>query len=239
MIQGITDSNQKIVSDGLKLNLDAAQRRSYPTTGTTWTDLSGNAYNGTLAGSSPPTYNSLNGGSISFSGGSFNVRYISEYSIPASFWNAGSWTASVWVKFNIVGSPPNQDNSIIGHGVVATTSNMLHLGERARKVQFGMYGNDLTGLTTLSAGVFYNIVWTYNSSSFLKQIYVNSIFDTSVTGTAYTGTGTGTRLGSYSITNFGALNLNGNLYTVQLYNKVLSAAEVSQNYNATKSRFGL
>ncbi len=237
MIKGITDSDQKIVADGLVLNLDAAQLRSYPTTGTTWTDLSGNSYNGTLAGSSPPTYSSLNGGSFSFSGGSFNVRYISLFSIPASFWNAGSWTASVWVKFNVVGNPPNQDNSIIGHGVVASTSNMLHLGERGRKVQFGMYGNDLTGTITLSAGVFYNIVWVYNRTTNLKQIYVNSTFDSSATGTTYTGTGTGTRLGCYSITNFGALNLNGNLYAVQLYNKVLSADEVSQNYNAIKSRF--
>ena len=50
MTNGILDSGQKIITDGLVLNLDAAQLRSYPTTGTTWTDLSGNSNNGTPTG---------------------------------------------------------------------------------------------------------------------------------------------------------------------------------------------
>ena len=61
-MNGIIDSNQKIVTSGLRLSLDAAQLRSYPTTGTTWSDLSGNGVNGTLTNG--PTFNSAYGGAL-------------------------------------------------------------------------------------------------------------------------------------------------------------------------------
>ncbi len=56
----------KIVTDGLVLALDAADRNSYPGSGTTWTDLSINKSNSTLTNS--PIFNSSNGGSIVFDG---------------------------------------------------------------------------------------------------------------------------------------------------------------------------
>jgi hypothetical protein len=56
----------KTVTNGLVLCLDAADKNSYSGTGTTWTDLTGNGNNGTLTNG--PTFNSANGGSISFDG---------------------------------------------------------------------------------------------------------------------------------------------------------------------------
>jgi hypothetical protein len=227
-----------IVTNGLVLALDAANIRSYPGSGTVWSDLSGNAYNGTLSGSALPTYNASNKGSLALSGGAFNTTYISAYSIPDSFWNAASWTVSAWVKLNVVNTGGSNDNAIVGHGSISSTNNLLHLGERTARVHFGMYSNDLTGTIPLSTNTFYNIVWTYNYTSALKQIYVNSVFDTSGGTVTYSGTGTNTRIGSYSLGAFG-LCLNGNIYNIQAYNKVLSATEVRQNYNATKGRFNL
>jgi hypothetical protein len=55
-----------IVTDGLILSLDAANNKSYPRSGTTWNDLSGNGNNGTLVNG--PTFSSANGGSIVFDG---------------------------------------------------------------------------------------------------------------------------------------------------------------------------
>jgi hypothetical protein len=228
----------KIVTDGLVLALDAASNNSYPGTGTVWTDLSGNSNTGTLLGTSLPTYNSLNGGSLAFPGGAFENSYVSEYSIPDSFWNAASWTVSAWVKFNVVNTGGSSDNAILGHGSLSAVNLMLHLGERAAKVQFGLYSNDILGTIPLSTNTFYNITWTYNYTSALKQIYVNSRFDTSGGTVRYAGTGTNTRIGCYSISTFG-LCLNGNLYSIQAYNRVLSATEIAQNYNAQKSRFNL
>jgi hypothetical protein len=227
-----------VVTNGLILALDAANPKSYVSGSTTWNDLSGNNYNGTLSGSIIPTFNASNGGSLSFTGGGFNSSSISEYSIPDTFWNSGSWSVYAWVKFNVVnfGGYAN-DNAIVGHGF-SGFSTQIHLGERSARAQFGLYGNDLLGTIPLSSNTFYNIVWTFNYSSALKQIYVNSIFDTSGGSIGYTGTGSNTRIGSYSVGSFG-LPLNGNLYNIQFYNKVLSASEVLQNYNALKSRFNL
>jgi len=55
-----------IVTSGLVLQLDAANTKSYPGSGTTWTDLSGNGNNGTLTNS--PTFSSANGGIFTFNG---------------------------------------------------------------------------------------------------------------------------------------------------------------------------
>jgi len=230
-------ANARLVTDGLVLALDAADRNSYVSGSTTWNDLSGNNYNGTVSGSVIPTFSTSSGGSLSFLGGGFNSSSISEYSIPDSFWNAGSWSISTWVKFNTVNAPLYNDNAIVGHGA-SGQNNQIHLGERSARVQFGLYGNDIIGTIPLSANTFYNIVWTFNYSSALKQIYLNSVFDTSGGTIGYTGTGSNTRIGSYSVGNFG-LPLNGNLYNIQFYNKVLSQLEITQNYNAQKSRFGL
>jgi hypothetical protein len=227
----------RIVTSGLVLALDASDGNSFVSGSTIWNDLSGNNYNGTLSGSNIPTYSTSSGGSLSFPGGAFNNSYVSEYSIPDSFWNSGSWSVSAWVKFNSVGAAFYDDNAIVGHGF-STVNGQIYLGERGSRVWFGFYGNDIGGTALLSVNTFYNIVWTYNYTSALKQIYINSIFDGSGGNIRYSGTGNNTRICSYSVAGFG-LCLNGNLYNMQFYNRALSSQEVLQNYNALKSRFNL
>jgi uncharacterized delta-60 repeat protein len=80
--------NSKISTDGLVLCLDAANSKSYPGSGTTWTDLSGNGNNGTLTNG--PTYNSSNLGSLSFDG-------IDDYStLTSNYTLSAGWTLSFW-----------------------------------------------------------------------------------------------------------------------------------------------
>ena len=79
----------KIVTNGLVLYLDAANKKSYPGTGTTWTDLSGLGNNGTLTNG--PTFNSANGGSIVFDGVDDYVSVANNSSL-----NASTQTVSVW-----------------------------------------------------------------------------------------------------------------------------------------------
>jgi hypothetical protein len=168
---------------------------------------------------------------ITFNGSS---NYITAYTIPDSFWNAGSWSVSVWIKFNAVSK--GSDNAIFGHGV-ASYSNGLHLAERNSVVYFGFYSNDLSGTIPLAANKWYNIVWVFNYSTKLKQIYVNGVFDTSGGSVGYSGTGTNTEFGRYP---WSTGNLtNSTISSIYGYNKVLTASEVLQNYNRTKSRFGL
>lgn len=168
---------------------------------------------------------------ITFNGSS---NYITAYTIPDSFWNAGSWSVSVWIKFNSVSK--GTDNAIFGHGA-GSYSNGLHLAERSSAVYFGFYANDLAGTIPLAANKWYNIVWVFNYSTKLKQIYVNGVFDTSGGSVGYSGTGTNTEFGRYP---WSTGNLtNSTISSIYGYNKVLTASEVLQNYNRTKSRFGL
>ena len=168
---------------------------------------------------------------ITFNGSS---NYITAYTIPDSFWNAGSWTANVWVKFATVSK--GTDNAVFGHGAAAGSGG-LHLAERTSRVYFGFYGNDTSGNIALSANTWYNIAWVFNYSTKLKQIYVNGVFDTSGGTVGYGGTGTNTEIGRYAWSP--SYIMSGNISVTSLYNRVLSASEVLQNYNATKSRFGL
>lgn len=168
---------------------------------------------------------------ITFNGSS---NYITAYTIPDSFWNAGSWSVSVWIKFNAVNK--GTDNAIFGHGAVGT-NNGLHLAERSSVVYFGFYSNDTAGTIPLAANRWYNIVWTFNYSTKLKQIYVNGVFDASGGSVGYGGTGTNTEFGRYP---WSTGNLtNSSISSIYGYNKVLTAVEVRQNFNRTKSRFGL
>jgi hypothetical protein len=84
-----------IITSGLVLNLDAGNTASYPGSGTVWTDLSGNGYNGTLTNG--PIYSSSNGGTIVFDGTNDVASFGNILNIGLS-----SWTMSCWVKFNYV-----------------------------------------------------------------------------------------------------------------------------------------
>ena len=218
----------KIVTSGLVLCLDAANPRSYSGTGTGWADLSGNANNGTLTNG--PTFNGSNGGSIVFDGVDdyVNVPYnASTISFPTN--NA---TICVWFKTSTVGD---------GYGVLVTQRSSSDSGIQTYIISTRLYadGGSTAGVSsnaiipngTISFG---GIV--YDRTNSLLKLYVNGVFDNQV---SYTGEIQDTypiRLGNGA---FGDGPYPGNIYIASVYNRALSAAEVLQTYNATKSRFGL
>jgi hypothetical protein len=81
-----------IVRSGLALALDAADKNSYRGTGTTWKDLSGNAYNGTLTNG--PTFSNINGGTIVFDGTNDYVSIPSN----SNFNNGNNITVEAWAQ---------------------------------------------------------------------------------------------------------------------------------------------
>lgn len=214
-MNGIIDSNQKIVTSGLILNLDAAQLRSYPTTGTTWTDLSGNGNNATLINS--PTYSTLGGGSILFNG---TNSYAS-----GNIQNSSTFTINIWAR-NI--------NNTIGGGFISTATSpatsfntYIQIGGGTRPFQFN--AASLTTTATTNQWVMLTGVQLATT----QQLYING---SSVKTIAFVNI-----LGDYY--NLGrrtdGVYLNTYISNVQIYNRDLSATEVAQNYNALKSRFGL
>ena len=97
-----------VVDSSLKLWFDAGQTTSYPGTGTTWTDLSGSGFNGTLING--PTYNASNGGSIAFNG---STNYVENGTI--SLTSGTAITIAVWVN---CGSSQMQYADILDYNIV-------------------------------------------------------------------------------------------------------------------------
>jgi hypothetical protein len=216
----------KVVTDGLVLYLDAANPNSYVSGSTTWRDISRGGNNGTLVNG--PTFNSANGGSIVFDGTN-DYTTLSSYPVPDNF------SYSIWVKNNGGGRAIVMSNGAnyldINFGSTIMFSLIFSNGS----------GGFVQNLITSAFGVIASLgVWAHYSFTYNRQqakLYLNGseVASSNYTLAPYNLT-TSFTIGQYD---GGSFNLNGNISIVQLYNRALSATEVRQNYNATKTRFGL
>jgi len=189
-------------------------------------DISGNTNHGELVNG--PTFNSNNLGSLVFDGINDTVD-ITTLDLRQNF------TYECFVNHNVVSG-----FSFLGQGIFST-SNGLHIWFRnATDLRFGMYSNDTdaNSLTT-DVGVWYQYCFTYDHSTFLKQIYRNGVqlVGTPVeTQNSYLGTGT-VRIGAtYSS---GGAYASGKFSLVKIYSKVLTPQEIRQNFYATRGRYGV
>lgn len=228
-----------IIQDGLVLNLDASDKNSYPGLGTTWFDISGNGYNGTLING--PTFNSGNGGSIVFDGVDDHVT-VNVNSWIRSLSSAYTFSSFFYLNISDGGAPyslmtyPNDSNNNDGFWQHLNLGNWLW---RTEDNISGELGGNVEAPSTFTAGNWYyetTIVKT-NSLSFYRNGNLVANISTSFNwanlrndGTAYLYLGTGYGESYY---------MNGRISSFQMYNKELSASEILQNYNSTKSRFGL
>ena len=228
----------RIVTSGLVLALDAAERSSYPRTGTTWRDLSGNNNTGTLTNG--PTFSAANMGSIVFDG---TNDYIST---PLQTLNR-PFTLSVWSNFsNLTGFQTfiGQDTSVaIPRGrFYFQKAGSTGGGPIQDKVNFSLVKSDdsvvvTNTINTVSINIWYNFAVTLSSSSI--SLYQNGVIQstTSDSNVLLTDNTTIVLAAGYyanNITDF----LNGKMSSVFIYNRELTATEILQNYNATKSRYG-
>lgn len=218
-----------IVRNGIVLLLDAAKQDSYPKTGTIWTDLSGNRYNGVLANS--PTFNISNGGSLVFDG---TNQYVGGSGVNLTT----QGTLIAWFKTSI-----SQNNKyIVAMPWISSGNNGFELGLTTTTFR-GSIVTTTTGYIEINHTIPYNNnIWhmgtlTYDSTKSI--LYYDGIATSA--GTNQTGTLRQTANGEYNISRFGSFGAyyTGNIANVQIYNRALSAAEVLQNYNALKGRFGL
>ena len=223
-------SGPDIVKTGLVLYLDAANKLSYPGSGTSWIDLSGNNYTGTLTNG--PTFSAANLGNIVFDG-------TNDYVITSTFTpNFTQKTMGGWVKLT---STSQQGGGLINlQSVGGSTFDAIVYNETGQGWGFGSnngFRSGWSGVSETSTNVWINIVATYENLSY--KFYRNGIL-------------------IYTLTSFNALNFNfssesligyrhtggtgaflsANISMGYIYNRVLSSTEVLQNYNAVKSRFG-
>jgi len=211
----------KIVTDGLILSIDPANAKSYPGSGTTISDLSGNGYTGTL----------INGLSYSTSNlGTFDFDGSNDYiSVPmAGQSSLTGYTVAHWCR---------RDAESRMH--IGTSNNHFYwYGDNSWRYVHGGGSDELyySKPTSIPAGTWGYYVATYDGSQ--VRIYRQGIFQDSKadTGTANFSAQDWT-FGQYASSSTYAFNGLGGL--VNIYNRALSAAEIQQNYNALKSRFGL
>ena len=222
----------KVVTNGLVLQLDAGNSKSYPGSGTTWTDLSGNGNTGTLVNG--VGYNSGNLGSLVFDG-------VDDYvSAPAiNLTTAG--TISVWFFKTGTGTPDvgNVVDIFSNINTGGTNGWAFALKTSTNKIDFyiannGGFGVEDFSTQTISNNIWYNVVVTYNGSN--KIIYINGVQDSTFASGVNGNTTTNWSIGAR---NTGVRNFQGRIPQASIYNRALSAAEVSQNYNALKGRFSI
>jgi hypothetical protein len=226
-ITGATDTicvnrdYESIVTSGMVMNLDAGYTPSYPKTGTIWYDLSYSGNNGTLING--PTYSSDNGGSIVFDG-------VDDYVIVNSGANILSnvnYTKTAWFYVTNFATANNIISSNGGgqHAFWLASGNKLNAGHNGA-------WSTVVSTTTLSLNTWYFGAVTFSTTSGWK-LYLNGVQEsTSVNTTTFTGIGD-LSVGSYWSNNF----FTGRISIGQIYNRILSASEILQNYDAQKSRY--
>jgi hypothetical protein len=220
-----------IIKDGLVLALDAASQRSYPGSGTTWYDLSGNGNNGTLTNG--PTFDSGNGGSIVFDG---TNDYVSITNLGFSSHTIEGWLnssdgsqggASYDTIVSILG---NYDGGSSKYTYIGLIPNLTF------RIDNGVVSHREIATVSYSANTWYHVALTYNATSGTTRAYVN-------------GDQVGSIASTTSIT-FDSIPYNmaktqpnvyfdGLIASSKTYNRALSADEILQNFNGLKNRYEL
>ena len=228
------------IEDGLVLCLDAGNPKSYTGSGTTWTDLSGNGNTGTLVNG--VGYNSSNGGSLSFDGVNDRVAInASSYTNLSS----GNFTITSWFYIPTSVDTTNLYYWLIAIGTSAGSSNTWYLRVWRSGIAPGCLFTRINDIILLGTdgnlvasypGDYYKASgrWTYFTfveNSGTSYYYMNGV----QTGSASTPS---IPSGNNYIT-IGDGVPNSNFSNFSIYNRALTAAEVQQNYNATRSRYGV
>jgi hypothetical protein len=212
--------SENIVTSGLIQRLDAGIVASYPGTGTTWTDISGNGNNGTLTGG--VTFDSANKGSLVFNG---TNGYIStaltppnqNYTIsilfnPTSFSGANRGFFSTYAPSVFNGAYIGIFNTSGNTTLYYNSNGFIAIG---RSISLGQWAQ-----------------LTFINSSNQLSVYLNSDLVASVSGAT-------THAAPLFIgrTRFNSDYWDGKISSFMVYNRALSAAEVSQNFNVLRLRY--
>jgi hypothetical protein len=218
----------KIITNGLVFYLDAANINSYVSGSTKWNDLSRERNNGTLTNG--PTFNSLNGGRIVFDGIDDYVESTNLTNLSYNTWNA-------WIY-------PTSFTDHAFHTVVAKAY--------ASAWWFGLNNNDgrvqlwAGGAAVASTGAVVLNAWSHIAAAWdgtNVYFYINGVLDSTISrvGTPVSNNATVKIGADFSMGTSGVLDyrFTGRIAQVSIYNRVLPTIEIQQNYNATKTRFGL
>ena len=224
---GITINGSPPVTAGLVLNLDAGDAASYPGSGTAWTDLSGNGRNGTLTGG--PTYSSADGGSIVFDGTNDFVQCSGSLTATAA-------TFVIWMRRN----GPQDDFDGIIYSRSANATGLSFFGT-TNKISY-TWNNAVNTYTWDSGLTVPDLTWCMIAVSVTSTAATAYLCQSGgITSATNTVSHTSTVLDDVKLAqdDLGGRFFNGRIATAMIYDRALSADEISQNFNALRSRYGL
>jgi hypothetical protein len=221
-----TFSYKDININGLVRYMDAVALESYPGYGNSWFDMSGTNTFANMQGS--PSFNSDNGGSIVLNG---STQYIDV----GSFMSYSRFSISLWVY---PGATQVQYADIFDNNHTGTQNFVCQQNvNNTNQYEFVMLGtssSSSTGLFTLTANTWVLLTFTFDGS--VARGYRNATL---------LGTG-GSMTPNYNVPYFrlgnwagGGRLWNGRFGNCMIYNRNLSATEITQIYNIQKQRFGL
>lgn len=236
-----------IVTNGLILNLDAGNPRSYPRGGTTWNDLSGNNNNATLING--PIYNNANQGGIILDGNGDYISVTENANMKPQI-----LTAEIAIKINSTANtttfaPITQQyvmfrqnsraGNFEGYQIVYSESTQSYYCTATPSTGTPQYSVGAPGNTS-PIGKTSFVCAVFNSTT--MSIYIDGVFMGSgikANGIDYNNNHT-LKIGrSVPTGNTYDAHANGTVYSVKLYNRALSASEIAQNFNALRGRFGV
>ena len=252
------------MTNGLILSLDAANIKSYTSGSTTWFDRSGFGTNGTLTNG--PTFSSANGGSIVFDGVNDYVNNTVNLTQINNIANSSSFTFSS--TFQLLAMPAVSSLNVGGILMKGSYNpsyglNIVFSGDSGgvrttARIYYGL--RNLTGTAgvtpgygqiaessnlSLVIGQWYKVdmVHEFAGTTHTLNLYINGVLNKQTTSTdalyPINFQNTAAMSISSQILGGNALYLNTQISNTQIYNKALTAQEILQNYNATKTRFGL
>jgi hypothetical protein len=208
-----------IVTDGLAMYLDAGVTESYSGSGSEWTDITYNGNNGTLLNN--PTFSSADGGSLLFDGIDDSVT-ITNVNLDRASGQNFVWNA--WIK------TPSRFSSY--KMILSTTRNYYYLALFNNQIAFDIAGVPIIRYGSLSVNTWYNITIVRDTN--VDYIYLNGIsIGTRANNAGYNGV---LAIGRWAFNN--TLFYNSNISVVSIYLDALTSAQVLENYNALKSRYG-
>ena len=225
-----TYGSPPIISDGLVLLLDAGDTASYPGTGTTWYDLTGKSANGAI---SSATFNS--NGYFDFDGLNDHVD-VATINGGTSIFSGGKWTWTTWGY--------RESSSLTGTSQYSDVFNSL--GHKPRFFWNPAYGTAIAGYRT-DTSAYATLMGT--SGTFLGAWHYLTItsdqsdFRYYVDGAAESNTTYIQTMDEYAYmiggNPWGNSYFYGKIGSVEIYNRALSASEISQNFEAKRNRFGV
>jgi len=209
-----------IVTDGLVLCLDAANVRSYPGTGTTWTDRSTSGNNGTLTNG--PTFDSGNGGSI--------VLDRANDLVSVTITKSADCTFSTWAA-----RPSTSTDMLFNAGGNGSGPDLFFYQGKISWNTWNGANNPFADIpSNASDGNFHQYVLVNDSSSTAKLYYDGDLLGTATYRSAASTTkliiGSAGPGGTY-------YNWQGNIANFMLHNRLLTEKEIKQNYISTQGRF--